>query len=165
MLQITVAAQIHAHRWMLIISVVFLRSAFPDEVGAQSFAWARDVGVVEFGQSGGWDVVTDAAGTVYSVGDLFVARYGFDGAFMWARGAGGGSGHLCIARDLATDAAGVYATGFISGRVDFSGDGMPELQRGQSMFVARYGPAGTFEEVWAPDAATTPRGARAKAMV
>ncbi len=117
-------------------------------------------GPTDFSGDGVVDLTTSG-----SVGDLFVARYNtLDGAYVWARGAGGGAGSLSIAYDLAADDSGVYATGFLSGRVDFDGDRLPELQRGLAMFVAHYLADGTFTKVWAPTAPNTFQGGTSEGL-
>ena len=125
-----------------------------------ALAWVRSV------CGRGEAVALDGAGNVYLTGlrafcadfdgdgaadapgaGPFVAKYAPDGGFQWARLAMGTE--PVEGRGVAADQAGnVYYTGGVSGRVDFSGDGVPDLVSTRDvLFLAKYDPDGLLQWV------------------
>jgi hypothetical protein len=88
--------------------------------------------------------------TSAGAGDIFLARYRLDGALLWARSAAGPTGLEFIHRAAHDGAGTIYATGQISGTVDFSpdadGGSVTTVGRTDS-YLAAYGPDG--ELLWA----------------
>jgi hypothetical protein len=99
---------------------------------------------VDFDPGAGERLLTSAGGN-----DLFVARYGADGAHLWSHRMGGPGNDVMAPGGIDLDASGrVLVTGRFSGTVDFDpGAGTASLQSAGSedCFVARYSPAGAYE--------------------
>lgn len=88
--------------------------------------------------------------TLVSAGgsDIFLAKYSTNGAFLWARRAGGTSADAANA--VATDGTNVYLTGSFNGTANFntpSASGSNEVTTvgGTDMFIAAYNSSGTVQ--------------------
>jgi hypothetical protein len=116
--------------------------------GAHGLAFASDGSLLVTGRFVG--TVDFGGGPLASAGssDIFLARYGADGAFVWAKRFGG------IATDesyaVVVDAADrVYLTGGFRPTVDFGG--VPRSSAGGATpFVASFDLAGSFRWDWVP---------------
>jgi hypothetical protein len=76
--------------------------------------------------------------------DIFLAKYGTDGTFHWARRAGGPGEDE--AHGVTVDAEGnIYITGFFDSEADFSGKKI-EAHGAKDIFVAKYSPNGDL--IW-----------------
>lgn len=81
--------------------------------------------------------------------DLFVAKYTQDGAFVWARGAGGTG--TDIAYDVAIDASGaVYATGSFQSSVNFGTAGVATSRGERDIWAGKWDANGNI--LWAGSA-------------
>jgi hypothetical protein len=86
---------------------------------------------VDFG--GGW---LECAGAP----DIFVVKFGPDGAHLWSKRFGDGGSQL--SRSVAVDASGnVFITGFFWGTFDFGGDALTCAGR-EDIFIAKFGSDG-----------------------
>ncbi len=104
------------------------------------------------------DIHTSAGGTI----DAFLAKFGSDGTFQWARTWGGpapgtGTGGRDTAGGVGLDSAGnVYVCGNFQYTVDFNPDGgARRTSNAGSMnnpYLAKYSPDGTFQwvQTWGP---------------
>lgn len=135
-----------------------------------TYQWAFKIGGSNM--DGGYGITTDASNNVYVTGtfrgsnvdfdpgsgsatlsatgnqDVFVAKYSSAGAYQWAIKIGSSSADYGYA--IATDASGVYVTGYFQGTADFdpgSGTANQTSGGGQDAFVAKYSSTGTYQ--WA----------------
>jgi hypothetical protein len=139
---------------------IFLFSA----VNAQYFAWAKRAGLWAFDL--GYGVGTDNAGNVYISGkyemnkasfgtttvgcagnhDIYTAKYGPSGNFLWVKTAGGPGGDYshCMAVDGAGNS---YVAGEIEQTVNFGGGVTLTSNGDNDVFIAKYNTNGGL--VWA----------------
>ncbi len=146
-----------------------------------AYIWAKGIGGTGYDAPG--DLVTDAAGHLYSAGyfsgtvdfdpgagtanltsnasqgDAYLAKYDTSGAYMWAKNAGPtGAGNSANANAVALSAPGdVYVTGAFNGTVDFDpGTGVANLTATgyKDVFLAKYTAAGNY--LWAGRMGGTP---------
>lgn len=142
-----------------------------------SLEWAQGAGGTDY--DAGMDVAVDSSGAATVIGDfngtavfgsageqvtvngsndIFIARYGADGALDWAQQAGGPKSEG--ARGVAVDRSGLATlTGYIEGAATF-GTGSDQVtligEGEQDPFLARYDASGTL--VWAESAPTSELG-------
>jgi len=146
-------------RLFLILSFFF----FYQNIQSQYFAWAKRAGSYAFDL--GYGVGTDNAGNVYIAGkyelkgakfgdvsvgcagnhDIYIAKYGPSGNFLWVRTAGGTIGDY--AHCIAVDGAG---NSYISGEFEttsYFGSVALKTSGSNDIFVAKYNTNGTL--LWA----------------
>jgi Beta-propeller repeat len=131
-----------------------------------SYVWAKRFGGT--GSDYGYGVAVDGSGNVVvtgnftntvdfgggplnastSGGDIFLAKYGPSGAYLWAKHFGGTSTFGSIAYAVAVDSSGnPLLTGWINDFVDFGGGPLTALLNSYDIFVAKFNSAGTYQ--WA----------------
>lgn len=129
--------------------------------GPQEFCWVTNSGGA--GVDIGYAISVDLAGNSYVTGsfegtatfgstvltsrgtDIFVAKYGVDGALLWARQAGGTNADAGFG--IAADRAGnCYVAGYFTGQADVSGTNLTTSGT-YDLFLAKYNTAGNL--LWA----------------
>ena len=143
-----------------------------------NYLWAYSIGSPDF--EGGHDITLDPNGHLYITGyfggtnvdfdpgpgtaflssqggsgDIFIAKYNYDGTYVWAIQCGGPEYE--VGNGIAVDLAGnVSITGGFRGSVDFDpGSGTATLSSagGYDIFFAKYDSSGNY--LWAHDAGST----------
>lgn len=139
-------------------SLLWVRATGAEAAFGTSVAAGSDGGAYLIGTFGG-TADFDGDGTpdvtaVSSEGDIFLARYGLDGAFLWARSAGGDNDDFGLGVAVGPD-DGAYITGDFYESADFNGDGVADVtgSSGSNIFLARYGPDGEYLWVRSADGA------------
>ena len=125
--------------------------------------WARSAGGK--GEDRGQGITADATGNVYVVGDysagalfgstsltakgsydLFVAKLGASGNYLWVKSAGGAKVDRALAAAVAPD-QGLLVTGSFNGEATFGSTKLTPGNTNPDIFVARYEPSGAVS--WA----------------
>lgn len=146
-------------------NVMWARSAGSD-IGdvARDIAVAADGSLAVAGSFGSRSITfgrgepTETVLTSAGLGDLFVARFESDGAFTWARSAGGLTNDHASGVAIAPDGT-VLVSGVYSGAATFGAGTATQTvvnSEGSGLFVARYDHAGAF--VWVRDGRGGPYG-------
>ena len=137
-----------------------------------NFIWAIQNGGIGFGYSGGFDIITDDSGNIYTTGlfnsnvdfdpssttesligtndDIFIQKLDSDGNLLWVKEMDGSNYERGHAIEL-DNSNNVYITGWFSGTVDFDpSSNVFELVTSngpQDIYIAKYSSDGNFE--WA----------------
>ena len=150
---------------LLVFSIAFLLqlTLIPSVFYAQSWSWAKSAGGNQKVES--YAIAIDNAGNSYITGyfedslkfgtttlfsagihafvsDIFIAKYDINGAFVWAKQAGGNN--YDYGTGIATDAAGnVFVTGLFTGTATFGSLQVTSTTVDYDVFIAKYAPDGT----------------------
>ncbi len=169
----------HGFRASLI--AICLLASSPANAQAPAFHWAVQP-LTGTGQSAAFGVTMDASGNVYACGmftdtlnlstgaieatgnthpenaDVFVVKYGPDGAVLWARNGGNATlGSQEAGYAVALDPTGnAYVTGEYGGAAPTSFSGIQIDDDGGGAFAVKYDPSGAVQ--WATSLATTGAG-------